>query len=56
VRQGGLAKAQAVLRPHAAVTPSFSSLSTPAPAAAPGALVDDLLDLVAFVVDVLRDR
>jgi hypothetical protein len=44
-----------VLRGHAQVAPSFSNLTAPVPIAAPGVL-DDLLDLLAFVVDALRDR
>jgi len=55
VRQGGLAKAQAVLRNSAAVPTSFGGVSALAPAPAPG-MLDDLVDLVAFVVDVLRSR
>jgi Zn-finger nucleic acid-binding protein len=55
VRQGGLAKAQAVLRGRPQVPATSSNLSAPPAIAAPG-MLDDLLDLLAFVVDALRDR
>lgn len=57
VRHGGLAKAQAALRDTARPL-RLESLGGLAPVAAtPGsAMFDDLVDLVGFVVDVLRPR
>lgn len=58
VRHGGLAKAQAALR-ASEVRPARLDSSgglTPAAAAPTSAMFDDLVDLVGFVVDVLRRR
>jgi hypothetical protein len=58
VRHGGLAKAQAVLRngaPHSAGLTVPGGLAPVAPAPAPG-IGDDWVDLLAFVVDVLRNK
>jgi Zn-finger nucleic acid-binding protein len=54
-RHGGLARAQALLRSSAPASPSSGSLGPVAAAGTPARL-DDLVDLVSFVIDVLRDR
>jgi Zn-finger nucleic acid-binding protein len=58
VRHGGLAKAQAVLRNSAPLSAGLTGPGGLAPVAAaptPG-MLDDLVDLLAFVVDVLRNK
>ncbi len=53
VRRGGLAKAQAVLRNSAPHLTASGLLDSPPSVSSPR-MLDDLVDLVSFVVDVLR--
>ncbi len=55
VRRGGLAKAQAVLKASAPRASSSGLIESPLPLSSPG-MLDDLVDLLSFVVDVLRHR
>jgi Zn-finger nucleic acid-binding protein len=55
VRRGGLAKARAVLRSSLPGPPTTNFMEGQSASATPG-LLDELVDLLGFVVDVLRNK
>jgi hypothetical protein len=55
VRRGGLAKAQRVVQ-NVPARPAAASMFGELTSAPPSSFVDDLVDLLGFVVDVLRRK